>query len=86
MNYETIVRLTSEAMLLCLLLSLPAVLVAAGVGLLVAFVQAITSIQDQSIGQAAKAIAVALAVVLAAPWAAATILRFAQSSLRAAFV
>lgn len=86
MNYESIVRLTSEAMLLCLLLSLPAVLVAALVGLLVAFVQAITSIQDQAIGQSAKAIAVALTVVVAAPWAASTILRFAQATLKAALV
>lgn len=86
MNYDQVVRLTSEAMMLCLLLSLPAVLVAAVVGLLVAFVQAITSIQDQAIGQSAKLIAVALAVVIAAPWAAAAVLRFAQSALQAALV
>jgi type III secretion protein S len=86
MNYEGVVRLTSEAMLLCLLLSLPAVLVAAIVGLLIAFVQAITSIQDQSIGQSAKLIAVALTAVVAAPWAAGAILRFAQATLQAALV
>jgi type III secretion protein S len=86
MNYEAVVRLTSEAMLLCLLLSLPVVLVAAVVGLLVAFVQAITSIQDQSIGQSAKLIAVALTAVVAAPWAAGAVLRFAQSVWKVALV
>jgi type III secretion protein S len=86
MNYESVVRLTSEAMLLCLLISLPAVAIAATVGLLVAFVQAITSIQDQAIGQSAKLIAVTLTVVVVAPWGASVILRFAQSALKAALV
>jgi type III secretion protein S len=86
MNYDVMVRLTSEAMLLCLLVSLPAVLVAAVVGLLVSFVQAITSVQDSSIGQSAKLIAVVVTLLVAAPWGAGAILRFAQSVMQAALV
>jgi type III secretion protein S len=86
MNHDVMVRLTSEAMLLCLLVSLPAVLVAAGVGLLVSFVQAITSVQDSSIGQSAKLIAVVLTLLIAAPWGAAVVLRFAQTVMQAALV
>jgi len=85
MENETIIRLTSDALILCLSVSLPAVLVAAGVGLLVAFVQAITSIQEQSIGHAAKLIAVVVTVVVAAPWGAAAVLHFVQTVFQAAF-
>ena len=35
MDHDSVIRLTSEALLLCLLVSLPAIVVAAVVGLLV---------------------------------------------------
>ena len=76
MNYEMVVRLASEALMMCMLLSLPAVAVSAVVGLLVSFLQAITSLQDSSISQGIKLLAVAAVVVLAAPWAGSTLLRF----------
>jgi type III secretion protein S len=84
MDYDNIVRLTSQAMLLCLMVSLPAVLVAALVGLLVSFVQAITSLQDQAISQGAKLIAVVITLVIAAPWGASMVLGFAQQAVQAA--
>lgn len=84
MDNENIIRLTSEAMLLCLTVSLPAVLVAATVGLLVSFVQAITSLQEQSISQAAKLIAVVVTLVIAAPWGAGVVLRFAETLMKTA--
>jgi type III secretion protein S len=86
MDYDNIIRLTSEAMLLCLMVSLPVVAVSAIVGLLVSFVQAITSLQDQSISQGAKLIAVVITLVIAAPWGGAVVLRFAQSLFKAALV
>ena len=86
MDYDNIIRLTSEAMLLCLMVSLPVVAVSAVVGLLVSFVQAITSLQDQSISQGTKLIAVVITLVIAAPWGGAVVLRFAQSLLKAALV
>jgi type III secretion protein S len=84
MDNENVIRLTSEAMLLCLTVSLPAVLVAATVGLLVSFVQAITSLQEQSISQAAKLIAVVITLVIAAPWGAGVVLRFAETLMKTA--
>jgi len=86
MDSESIVTITSQAFILCLTVSLPAVVVAAGVGLLVSFVQAITSIQEQAVGQAAKLIAVVITVVIAAPWGGTAVLRFAQSAFQAAFL
>jgi type III secretion protein S len=84
MGSEEIVRVTSEAMMLCLVVSLPAVLVAAGVGLLVAFVQAVTSLQEQAISQGAKMISVVITLLLAAPWGARLVLEFARSMMRMA--
>jgi type III secretion protein S len=79
METDTVIRLTSQAMLLCLTLSLPAMLASAAIGLLVAFVQAITSMQEQAISQVAKLAAVTVVLVIFAPWGGALVLRFAQS-------
>ena len=85
MNHDNIVQLTSEALMLCLLLSLPAVAVAAIVGLLVALVQAVTSLQDQSISQGIKLICVTFTVAVSAPWVGSTVLQCSQRLLTAVF-
>ena len=84
MGTDDISRVTSEALLLCLIVSLPTVLVAATVGLLIAFVQAVTSLQEQAIGQGAKMIAVLVTLLIAAPWGARMVLEFANSMMRLA--
>jgi type III secretion protein S len=83
-DFDNIVNLTSHAMILCLLVSLPVVLVSAVVGLLVSFVQAITSLQDQAISQGAKLIAVVITLLISAPWGASLVLGFARQALAAA--
>lgn len=84
MDFDNIVRLTSQAMVMCLLVSLPVVVVAAVVGLLVSFVQAITSLQDQAISQGAKLIAVVITLLIAAPWGATMVLGFARQAFQLA--
>ena len=61
METDTLVRITSQGLLLCLSVSMPVVVVAALSGLAISFVQAITSMQDQSISYAVKLVAVVLA-------------------------
>ncbi|MDH6146206.1 MULTISPECIES: type III secretion system export apparatus subunit SctS [Paraburkholderia] len=78
METETLVRLTTEGLLLCLSVSMPVVVVAALSGLAISFVQAITSMQDQSISYAVKLVAVIATVLIAGAWGAAAILRFAN--------
>ncbi len=85
MGYEAIVRLASEALMLCVVLSLPAVIVSAVVGLLVSFLQAVTSLQDQSISQGIKLLVVALVVVISAPWAGSTLMQFTENLFGAVF-
>jgi type III secretion protein S len=76
-NTDTLIGLTMRAMLLCLYVTLPVTAVAAGAGLLVSFVQAITSLQDQSIAHGVKQVAVIATLALTGAWAASQILRFA---------
>ncbi|MFP3607284.1 type III secretion system export apparatus subunit SctS, partial [Paraburkholderia sp. SIMBA_053] len=71
MDIDTLVRFTTQGMLLCMYISLPIVIVAALVGLGVSFLQAITSMQDQTLSHGVKLIAVTVAIVIAAPFSAA---------------
>jgi type III secretion protein S len=85
MQHDTVIQLSSQALMMCLMLSLPAVVVSAVVGLLISFVQAVTSLQDSSISQGIKLLAVTVVVAITAPWAGTTMLRFTQSLLDAMF-
>ncbi|AIO99638.1 type III secretion system export apparatus subunit SctS [Burkholderia pseudomallei] len=84
MEIDDLIRLTSQGMMLCLYISLPVVLVAAASGLAISFLQAITSLQEQSISYGVKLVAVTVIVAIAGPWAAAEILHFAQQLMSAA--
>lgn len=85
MNFDSITQLTTEALMMCLVLSLPAVVASAVIGLLVSFIQAVTSIQDSSISQGIKLLGVTIVVVVAAPWAGASMVRFADKLFAAIF-
>jgi type III secretion protein S len=85
MQFDNVIQLTSQALMMCLLLSLPAVVVSAVVGLLVSFVQAVTSLQDSSISQGIKLLAVTVVVAFGAPWAGSTMLQFAEKLIDASF-
>jgi type III secretion protein S len=84
METDTLIRFTTQGMLLCLYVSLPVVVVAALVGLAISFLQAITSLQDQTLPHAVKLIAVTVVIVIAAPFSAAAILHFANEIMRTA--
>jgi len=82
MNPVTVIDLTQQALVLILMLSLPAVLTAGVVGILAGLLQAITQIQDQSIGYAAKLIAVTVVIALMARWMAVELMTFGDSLFR----
>ncbi|KWN14732.1 aldolase [Burkholderia territorii] len=85
MDVDLLVHAASRGMLLCLTVSLPIVITAAAVGLAVSFVQAITSLQDQTLPFAIKLIAVTIALMFVAPLSCAAILQFANEMMRIAF-
>lgn len=84
MEVENLVRLATQAMMLCLYVSLPIVLIAALTGLLVSFIQAITSLQDQTISYAMKLVVSIAAIALLAPWGGSAILHFANELIQLA--
>ncbi len=65
---QILVDMALAMLRLVVLASLPVVLVAAAVGLLVGVAQAVTQLQDQSVSFAVKFIAVAAVMALTMPW------------------
>jgi flagellar biosynthesis protein FliQ len=69
--------LAREALLLALLLSLPAVAASLLVGLVVSFLQAVTQIQDPALSFVPRVLAVAAALVVSGGWIGSELLRLA---------
>jgi len=78
MNTAAIVEASYRALTLVLLLSLPAVIASATVGLLAAVAQAVTQIQDQGVSQALKLIVVLLVLAVSLRWMAMELYRTAD--------
>jgi type III secretion protein S len=71
-------RFTIDALWLVLLLSAPPVVVAAALGLLVAFVQAATQIQEQTFQYAVKFFAIVLTIFVTASLLGGTLLHYTE--------
>ncbi|WP_250479867.1 MULTISPECIES: type III secretion system export apparatus subunit SctS [unclassified Caballeronia] len=85
MSHDTLVQIMTQGLLLCVTLSLPAVAVAALTGMLVGFLQAIFSMQDQTFSHGVKLAAVTLTLVITGPWAGSSLIRFVERSFQIAF-
>lgn len=70
-----------EALLLSVVISLPALAVAALVGLVVAILQAATQVQDQTIAHLPRLVAVVAALALLGPWMGRQLAAFAARML-----
>ena len=68
MTENTVVFFGYQTVQLILWLSLPPILVATGVGLAVSLFQALTQIQEQTLGFAVKLIAVTVTLMILVPW------------------
>lgn len=68
MNSSDVVAYLVQSLTLTLLLSMPAIVVAAVVGTLFSLLQALTQIQEQTLSFAIKLIAVGLTLFLTASW------------------
>lgn len=65
---EILVEYLAKGFMTMLMVSLPCVLVAAGIGLVVGILQAITQVQEQTIAAAPKILAVFLTIVILGMW------------------
>ncbi len=72
-----VLTMTSKALMLTLILSMPPIIAAAGVGLLVSLVQALTQIQEQTLPFAFKLIAVVISIFATARWMGIEVFNFA---------
>ncbi|HEV2638269.1 MAG TPA: type III secretion system export apparatus subunit SctS [Actinocrinis sp.] len=73
-----ILQHASTILMLVLLLSLPPLAVATIVGFVVGLLQAVTQIQDQTLPQAIKLVAVLVTLLFAGPWMAAPLIEQAR--------
>ncbi|MET0348454.1 MAG: type III secretion system export apparatus subunit SctS [Rhizobacter sp.] len=71
-------QLTQQALWLVLVLSAPAVVVAALVGLLIAFVQAATQLQEQTFQYAAKFFAIVLVILVTSSLLGGTLVHYSD--------
>lgn len=68
MTTDTVVQLATQAMSLALKLSIPLLGVGLIVGVLISIVQAVTSIQEQTLSFIPKVLAMAAVLVIGGPW------------------
>lgn len=68
MNAQTTIDLTRQAMMMCLVIGAPVLVVGMVVGLLIGFLQALTQVQDQTVSFVPKILAMAVALAFTLPW------------------
>ncbi|MFC6340095.1 hypothetical membrane protein [Pseudomonas veronii 1YdBTEX2] len=81
MGQDVFLSLMNQALMTVLLLSAPALVVAIIVGLGVGLLQALTQIQDQTLPQAVKLVAVLLTIVFVGPLLASQVVELGNQVL-----
>ncbi len=82
---ESIFYIGNKALFMVLILSAVPVMVATVVGILVALIQAITHIQEQTLPFGIKLLAVCAALFITAPWFVSSLKNFSAEVLTLAF-
>lgn len=78
MDLNLLSSFVKQALVLVLLLSMPTVLVVGVVGLIIAFLQAVTQVQDQTMAFTIKLIAAIAVIAMLASWQGGELLSFAN--------
>lgn len=78
MEVEEVIYFTSQTLILVMMLSMPPILAAAIVGTLVSLIQALTQIQEQTLGFVAKLIAVIISLFITASWLGSELYNFTE--------
>ena len=74
-----VLELVTQCFYLVLILSMPPILVASIVGILLSLIQAITQLQEQTLSFGIKLIAVSITMFLTANWFSTEIVRYSQN-------
>ncbi len=78
MNQAQLLDYAQTCLIIVLRLSLIPIIVATVIGLLVSLLQALTQVQEQTLGFAVKLIAIALTIMAASSWMGGEILLYTQ--------
>ena len=81
MNHADLVNYAQQCLILVLRLSLVPIIVATVIGIIVSLLQALTQIQEQTLGFAVKLIAISLTIMFSASWMGAQMLLYTQDIL-----
>ncbi|MDR3211649.1 MAG: type III secretion system export apparatus subunit SctS [Planctomycetota bacterium] len=79
MSEAEILFITKEALTLVLILSLPPIIVASLLGVVVSLIQAITQVQEQTLSFAIKLLGVTVTLVVTATWLGRELLLYANN-------
>jgi len=78
MNQAELLDYAQKCLIIVLRLSLLPILVATVIGLIVSLLQALTQIQEQTLGFAVKLVAISLTIMFAASWMGSEMLLYTQ--------
>jgi flagellar biosynthesis protein FliQ len=81
MNIEQAVELLRGLITILLMIISPILITAVAVGLVVSLIQSATSIQEQTLSFVPKLLAVAMVLVLTAPWILRNLMQFTSSHI-----
>ena len=85
MSPPDLIGFASQAMLLVLYLSLPVVITATLIGLIVGLLQALTQIQEQTIAFGIKLVGVMIVMILTADWMGGQLMRYYENIFQTIF-
>ncbi|EFL91887.1 type III secretion system apparatus protein [Candidatus Regiella insecticola LSR1] len=78
MSEAIVVQLATQVLWIVLMLSMPVVVVASAVGLIISLFQALTQIQDQTLQFLIKLLAVSITLLVSYHWMGSTLLNYTQ--------
>ena len=78
MQHAEILQYAQQCLMLILKLSMIPIVVATVLGLLVSLLQALTQIQEQTLGFAVKLIAISITIMMCAPWLGGQLMLYTQ--------
>ncbi len=81
-SHQFVIDLTRDAIITALMIAAPLLLLALGVGLLIAIIQSVTQIQEQTLVFVPKLILVGGAFIIGLPWLMQVLIKFTTQIIR----
>lgn len=82
MSHQLVIDLTREAIVTALMVAAPMLLIALGVGLVIAIIQSVTQIQEQTLVFVPKLVLVGGAFIVGMPWLLQILIRYTTQLVR----